>query len=116
MLKPTGLQKVLQELGVQMDFGQVEKLFVSKDLDDNGGLDFEEFKRAVQQPATPLEQWVAALPINGVLARSVPIRDGPGDQTPRNVCRLGADDINAAVEVFSTALRRVASCALGGTS
>jgi hypothetical protein len=107
MLKPTGLQKALLELGVQMDYGQVEKLFASNDLDDKGGLDFEEFKRAVLQPATPLEQWVAMLPINGMLARSFPIRDGPGDQTLRNVSRLGTDGIHATVDAFSAALRRV---------
>jgi hypothetical protein len=107
MLKPIGLQKALLELGMQMDVSQVDGLFVSMDLDENGGLDFEEFKRAIQQPATPLEQWVAMLPINGMLARSFPICGGPGDQTLRNVSRLCADEINATVDVYSAALRLV---------
>jgi hypothetical protein len=107
MLNSIGLQKALLELGVKMDADQVEKLIFSMDLDDNGGLDFEEFKRAAQQPATPLEQWVAMLPINGMLARSFPICGDQGYQTLRNVGRLGADDINAAVDVFSAALRHL---------
>ncbi len=104
MLKPSGLQKALQELGVQMDSDAVGKLFVSMDLDENGGLDFEEFKRAVQQPVTPLEQWVAMLPINGMLSRSFPVCGGPGDQVLRSISKLGADEIHATVDVFSRAL------------
>ena len=108
MLLPTGLQKALLEMGVQMDLDQVNKLFISMDLDDNGGLDFEEFKRAAQQPATPLEQWIAMLPINGMLARSFPVCAGqPGDQALRSVSRLSIAEINATVDVFSAALRDV---------
>jgi hypothetical protein len=106
LLKSTGLLKALLELGVQIELDQAEKLIVSMDIDDNGGLDFEEFKRAVQQPATPLEQWIALLPINGMLARSFPISSGPGDQMLRNVSRLGPDEIDATIDVFSDALRR----------
>jgi hypothetical protein len=105
MIKPAGLQKALQASGVQMDPDKVEKLFVSMDLDENGGLDFEEFKRAVQQPATPLEQWVAMLPINGMLSRSFPVCDGPGDQVLRSVSKLSDDEIHATVDVFSRALQ-----------
>ncbi len=105
MLKSTGLQMALLELGVQMEFDQVEKLLVSMDLHDHGGLDFEEFKRAVQQPATPLEQWVSMLPINGMLSRSFPVCGGPVDQVLRVVSKLGADEIHATVDVCSRALR-----------
>jgi hypothetical protein len=103
IMKRAGLQRALQELGVQMDADKVTKLFDSMDLDKNGGLDFEEFKRAVQQPANPLEKWVAMLPINGMLSRSFPVR-GAGDQVLRSVSKLGTIEIHATVDVFSRAL------------
>ncbi len=107
MLKPAGLQKALQELGVPMGSDEVGKLFISMDLDENGGLDFEEFKIAVQQPApaTPLEQWVTMLPINGMLSRSFPVCGCPGDHVLRSVSKLGPDEIQATVYVFSRALQ-----------
>jgi hypothetical protein len=104
MLRPAGLQQALQEMGVQMDSDQVEMLLVSMDIDENGGLDFEEFKRAVHQPATPLEQWVAMLPIAGMLSRSFPVCGGPGDQVLRSVSKLSDNEIHASVDVFSRAL------------
>jgi hypothetical protein len=104
ILKPAGLQQALQEFGVQMDSDKVRKIIVSMDLDENGGLDFEEFKRAVQQPATPLEQWVAMLPINGMLSRSYPVCGGPGDQVLRSVGKLSDDAIRSTIDVLSRAL------------
>jgi hypothetical protein len=106
MLDATGLQKALLELGVTMESDQVKKLHVSMDVDENGGLDFEEFKRAIQQPATPLELWVAMLPIHGMLARSFPIC-GQGHEALRNMSLLGDKDIETTINVFSEALRGV---------
>ncbi len=77
------------------------------DLDENGGLDYEEFKRAAIQPPTQLEQWASMLPIAGLLARSLPVSAGPGDQPLRDFSRLDEDTISTAVDVFSWGLKRL---------
>jgi hypothetical protein len=106
LIRTDGLKDALLELGVQMKREKVEALMAVMDLDENGGLDFDEFKRAVQQPLTQLEQWASMLPLAGVLARSLPVSGGQGDQSLRDFSRLGEDEINAAVVVvFSEGLR-----------
>ncbi len=42
-VKTDGLQAALLELGVSIQRKEVEELMVLMDLDENGGLDFEEF-------------------------------------------------------------------------
>ena len=107
IIKTDGLQHALLELGVQMEKGKADELMLMMDLDENGGLDFEEFKRAVQQPPTQLEQWASMLPLSGMLAKSLPVSGGQGDQPLRDFSRLDENEINAAVEVFSEGLRRL---------
>ncbi len=76
MLKPTGLQKALLELGVQMDLGQVETLFVSMDLDNNVGLEFEEFRREVQVATSPANKYIILTYLQNLL---IPIQQLPTD-------------------------------------
>ncbi len=106
-IRTDGLQAALLELGVRMDRENVNRLMVLMDLDEKGCLNFEEFKRAVQQPPTQLEQWASMLPLAGLLARSLPVNDGPGDQPLRDFSRLGDSEINTAVVVFGEALRQL---------
>jgi hypothetical protein len=112
LVKTDGLQAALLELGVHLKREKVEELMTLMDLDENGGLDFEEFKRAVQQqPPTELEQWAGMLPLAGMLARSLPVSGGPGDQPLRDFSRLGDDDLDTAVQVFSEGLKLLLSSA-----
>ena len=94
---------------------KAEELMVAMDLDENGGLDFEEFKRALQQQPTQLEQWAGMLPLAGMLARSLPVSSGQGDQPLRDFSRLADVEIDAAVEVFSTGLKLLLSTARAST-
>ena len=74
------------------------------DLDENGGLDYDEFKRAVAQPPTQLEQWASMLPLAGLLARSLPVSGGRGDQPLRDFSQLKDIQIKTIVDVFSEGL------------
>jgi hypothetical protein len=106
-MKTDGLHQALHLLGVPVVRKRAEDLLVAMDLDENGVLDYEEFKRAVAQPLTQLEQWASMLPLAGMLARSLPVSGGQGDQPLRDFSRLGEDGIDTAVEVFSEGLRRL---------
>jgi hypothetical protein len=107
LMRTRGLQNALIELSVSVEAEEVEKLITAMDPDEKGGLDFEEFKRAVQPPQTQLEQWSSMLPLAGMLARSLPVSGGQGDQPLRDFSRLDEDDINTTVKVFSEGLRRL---------
>jgi hypothetical protein len=111
LVKTDGLQAALLELGVHLKREKVEELMTLMDLNENGGLDFEEFQRAVQQQPTELEQWAGMLPLAGMLARSLPVSGGPGDQPLRDFSRLGDDDLDTAVQVFSEGLKLLLSSA-----
>jgi hypothetical protein len=101
------LQQALFEFGVPVPKKTAEELMLAMDLDENGGLDYEEFKRAVAQPLTQLEQWASMLPLAGLLASSLPISSGQGDQPLRDLSRLSEDQIGAAVEAFRGGLTRL---------
>jgi hypothetical protein len=107
VIRADGLHKALHELSVSMEREKVEELSVLMDLDGNGCLDFEEFKRAVQQQPTQLEQWASMLPLSVMLTKCLPVDGGHGDQPLRDLSRLGEDDLNIAVDVFSDGLRRL---------
>ena len=106
-MKTDGLHQALHLLGVPVVRKRAEDLLVAMDLDENGVLDYEEFKRAVAQPLTQLEQWASMLPLAGLLASSLPISSGQGDQPLRDLSRLSEDQIGAAVEAFRGGLTRL---------
>ena len=105
LVRTEGLQAALLELGTPMKGDTVHELMAMMDLEENGGLNFEEFKRAVQPPPTQLEQWASMLPLAGLLARSLPVSGGLGDQPLRDFSRLGDIDIDKAVVAFSEGLK-----------
>ena len=84
-----------------------EQLMLEMDLDEDEEIDYDGFKRAVTQPLTQLEQWASMLPLAGMLASSLPISSGQGDQPLRDFSRLSENEINAAVEAFTRGLVRV---------
>ncbi len=81
-------------------------------LDENGGLDFEEFKRAVKHQPTELDQWASMLPLAVMLARSLPVSCGPGDQ---RLQQAADNEIDTAVEVTSEGLNLLLSSARAST-
>jgi hypothetical protein len=108
VVRTTELQDALSELGrLPEERGNVEEMITVMDLDGNDGLDFEEFKRAVQQMPTQLEQWASTLPLAGMLASSLPVRDGQGDKPLRDFNRLSEDEINTAADAFREGLKRL---------
>jgi hypothetical protein len=107
LIRADRLHDALLKLDIHVSREKEEELMAIMDLDVNGGLDYDEFKRAVAQPPTQLEQWASMLPLAGLLARSLPIRGGQGDQPLRDFSRLRVDEIDTAVDAFRVGLRRL---------
>jgi Ca2+-binding EF-hand superfamily protein len=51
----------LQELDIRVPPDKLQQLFKEADIDQDGGLDLEEFRRVIARP-TELEQWCSTLP------------------------------------------------------
>ena len=107
LIKAAGLHDALLKLGAPLSREKVEQLVVNMDLDEKGGLDYEEFKQAVTQEPTQLENWASMLPLAGMLASSLPVSGNKGDQALRDFSRLRDEDIEIAVEAFTVGLRRL---------
>ena len=106
-IKADALHDALHKLNVHLSKEKEEELMAMMDLDENGGLDYDEFKRAVAQPPTQLEQWASMLPLAGLLAKSLPITSGQGDQPLRDFSRLSVEEIDTTVNAFRVGLRRL---------
>ncbi len=100
-----GLRRAFLELGVHMDKEKADALVMSTDSEERGGLDFEDFKRALKQPPTLVEQWICKLPLPGMLASCLPVHNCDGDKPLRDISDLSAETLDAAVEAFSGAVR-----------
>jgi hypothetical protein len=86
----------------------VERMPIA-DCHESGGLNLQEFRRAVElswQP-TQLELWASMLPLSTILAKSLPVYDVKGDKPLRDVSTLSDDAIDAAVDAFSQGLKKL---------
>jgi hypothetical protein len=57
------LGRALSELGMYVDATEIDGLLQSRNLDDNGGLNLQEFMSLVGTPS-PIEEWVKTLPLS----------------------------------------------------
>ncbi len=105
LILPTRLHEALAEFGVHLPLEEATMLMTTMDVHNNGGLDLQEFTSALRQPTSPVEQFVATLPISGMLASSLAI---PGAAEPlKELCTLDSDRLNAGIEAFSLSLHQV---------
>ena len=96
----------LKELGVRLTEEEIQVLFRTMDVDNNGVLDLDEFKRAVQFPSTT-EQLISTLPITQIFSDAVLAITGAdhlrqlSQITPEQV----EDICNEAIPFLKTVLR-----------
>ena len=96
----------LQEMGIVMTPGREEELFKESDIDEDGGLDRDEFVRAISMPSE-LEPWASTLPLAKLLAACVEAalaRAASADPL-RKVAALSAQEIDEVAADFSGAFR-----------
>ena len=96
----------LQALGMP---AQWQQLFAEVDIDQDGGLDLDEFVRAVRHPSE-LETWCATLPLAKLLACCLD-SEGGGDESPdpvrSRVSTLSPEDIDKVAGEFHRGLKRL---------
>ena len=105
----------LQELDIQMPPDELQQLFKEADIDQDGGLDLEEFRRVIARP-TELEQWCSTLPLakllscclEGTLAGAAAASPHAALADPvRRVCSMSPQDLDRVSEEFWVGSRRL---------
>jgi hypothetical protein len=86
---------VLEELEVYLKDEEIEILFRSMDANDDGVMDLEEFKRAVQSPST-IEQLINTLPISKIFADAMP--EMKGTDRLQLFCQLTSEQIDGIIQ------------------
>jgi hypothetical protein len=105
ILHPASLGPALEECGVELSADEVEVAFSQCDMNDDGGLDLEEFRLAAKTP-TKLQQWADTLELPRLLARCLALRSRNPADPHRGVADLSPADLADALDVFGRGLRR----------
>jgi hypothetical protein len=103
-------RNALHEIGVQPTAEEAAVLFETYDMDDNGGLDLQEFIKAIKYPGK-VEQWANSLPLSKLLAHCLSFKDS--DDPLREVSRLSSDELCASVKAYGESLQTILAGALG---
>jgi Ca2+-binding EF-hand superfamily protein len=97
----------LEELGLHLKEDEIKALFHTVDVNNDGVMDFEEFKRAVQYPSA-IEQLISTLHINKIFADAFMVPDIMGDEPLRQFGQISSEQIKeickAAIPFLETAL------------
>ena len=101
-------------MGIEMQREKCAQLFREVDIDEDDGLDAEEFLRAINCPSE-LEQWSSTLPLAKLLGcclETAMVRalvDCPSAQSDpiRKIVCMSSQDINTVADEFGEGLRRL---------
>ena len=88
----------LEELGVRMNEDDVSIVFRTADLNSDGVLHLEEFKKAVRFPST-IEQFISTLPITQVFADAMP-DETDTESRLRRFSRISEKQVDEICEVI----------------
>ena len=106
-----GFEAAIKELGIKMDEHDVRDFFQSLDLNGNGALDLQEFRRCISH-TSELEHWAGTLPLAQLLASCFPIAEDGRGGAVRNLCRLGEAEVAAAIRAFADGAGRLVTARL----
>ena len=80
LIPKESLARALNELSISVDETSVSHLFTEMDVNNDGGLSSDEFKRTVnvayERVLGPYELWARSLPLAQILADALPIPTG----------------------------------------
>jgi hypothetical protein len=110
----TSFRLALQGLDIQMQPDKLRQLFKEADIDEDGGLDLDEFHRAINRPSE-LEQWCSTLPLAKLLSfcLETPLADAAAASHAiladpvRRVSELSPQDLDRVAEEFWGGVRRL---------
>jgi hypothetical protein len=106
LIPDASLSSALKDLGIHVNEEEATQLTKTMDLNDDGGLDFQEFLNVVALP-TPIELWARALPIAELVAAALP-RNPSGSQDPlRDVSHTTTSELEVSCAVLMEGMKRL---------
>jgi hypothetical protein len=85
---------------------EISVLFETSDVDENGGLDEQEFTKAVMYPGK-VEQWADGLPLSKLLAHCLSSTFKEGEDPLREVSRMSSDELRASAKAFGEGVETI---------
>ena len=110
LISISALPGALEDLGIRLTAEEVSVLFDTSDADENGGLDLQDFMRAIKYPGK-VEQWADSLPLSRLLAHCLSFKEG--DDPLREVSRLSSDELRASANAYGESVQTILADALG---
>ncbi len=110
LMAADSIRNALREIGVQLTADEAVVVFETFDTDENGGLDLQEFMKAIKYPSK-VEQWVETLPLSKLLAQCLSFKEG--DDPLREVSSLSSDEVRVSVTAYTESLQTILSDAVG---
>ncbi len=104
LLTVDSMQITLSELGIQLNLEEMASVFEIADTDENGGLDLQEYMKAINYPCK-VEQWANSLPLSKLLAHCLSFNEG--DEPLKEVSRLSSDEMSAAMTAYCESLQPI---------
>ena len=106
LMTAAAMTAALRELGVQLTEDEAAAVFESADADENGGLDLQEFVKAINRPSK-VQQWVETLPLSSLLAHCLSFKGGDSSDPLREVSRLSAQEIRASIQAYCESAEKI---------
>ena len=106
LMAAAAMTAALRELGVQLTEDEAAAVFESANADENGGLDLQEFIKAINRPSK-VQQWVETLPLSPLLAHCLSFKGGDSSDPLREVSRLSAQEIRASIQAYCESAEKI---------
>ncbi len=100
-LSKESLAQALEDLGVCLSAAEVDELYFTQDLDNDGWISWSEFLMVISRPSK-IEQWAATLPLATLLANCMPTMDHT--DPVRGISQLRFADLRAISACHSEGL------------
>ena len=86
---------------------EIEELLTSNDINNDGGLDFDEFSMLVSAPSPSLE-WIRSLPLAELVLDGLPKKDGCTSQDQlRHLCNTSPEELEVAIQAIMEGLHKI---------
>jgi hypothetical protein len=102
----SSLGRALSDLGVHAEATEIEEVLKPRDLNEDGGLDFQEFSSLVNMPS-PAEEWVGELPLSQLVSHALPRANCPIKDQLRHLSRTSPDQLEVTCEVIKEELLKI---------